>query len=292
MTQLLRRTLGEAITLELKIFDTLWPILIDVSQLESAILNLSVNARDAMANGGKLTIEATNTVIDEKAFDANLEAIPGDYVVIAVSDTGTGMPSDVVAHAFEPFFTTKGDGGTGLGLSMVHGFIKQSGGYTRIYSEPGHGTTVRIYLPRGRDGEATTVEAPPEESLPRGDEIVLVVEDSEGVRDLALSYLQSLGYHTIHAADGASALAILKSGVSIDLLFTDVVMPGGMDGRALADAARRLRPQLKILFTSGFTAAAVSAATDSQFGSKLLSKPYRKGEVARRVRAALDSAEA
>ena len=201
------------------------------------------------------------------------------------------MSAEVLSHVFEPFFTTKGDGGTGLGLSMVHGFLKQSGGHTKIYSEPGHGTTIRLYLPRGREGPVTEAETRSTETLPRGHEVVLVVEDNRGVRDLALRYLQSLGYRTLPAVDGASALEIIKGGTPIDLLFTDVVMPGGMDGRALADAARRQRRGLRVLFTSGFTAAAASAATENQFGSNLLSKPYRKDELARRVRAILDAAE-
>jgi PAS domain S-box-containing protein len=288
---LLRRTLGEAIIFELKVSDTLWPVLIDVAQLESALLNLSVNARDAMLQGGRLTIEASNVVIDERAFERNQEAIPGDYVLIAVSDTGAGMSVEVLAQVFEPFFTTKGSAGTGLGLSMVHGFLKQSGGYTRIYSEPGRGTTIRLYLPRAPEGEASEPETLAAETVMGGKELILVVEDNKGLRDVAVRHLHDLGYRTIPAADGTNALEIIEGGAPIDLLFTDVVMPGGMDGRALAEAARRQRPDLKILFTSGFTAAAASAATDDQFGSNLLSKPYRKGQLARRIRAALDASE-
>jgi CheY-like chemotaxis protein len=201
------------------------------------------------------------------------------------------MSAEVLAQVFEPFFTTKGSGGTGLGLSMVHGFLKQSGGYTRIYSEPGHGTTVRLYLLRAPEGEIPKAETRPNETLTRGHEVILVVEDNKGLRDLAVRQLQDLGYRTIPAADGASAFEIIKGGAPIDLLFTDVVMPGSLDGRALADAARRQRPQLKVLFTSGFTAAAASAATEEHFGSNLLSKPYRKAELARRIRAALDTNE-
>jgi len=288
---LLRRTLGQAIILELTAPDTLWPVLIDVSQLESALLNLSVNARDAMAQGGRLTIEASNVVIDERAFESKAEAIPGDYVLIAVSDTGAGMSEEVLAQVFEPFFTTKGSKGTGLGLSMVHGFLKQSGGCTGIYSEPGRGTTVRLYLPRAPGGEIPQGETPPAETLTRGHEVILVVEDNKGLRDIALRQLQDLGYRTIPANDGATALGIVQGGAPIDLLFTDVVMPGSMDGRMLADAARRERPGLRILFTSGFTAAAVSTATDDQFGANLLSKPYRKGDLAYRIRAALDASK-
>jgi PAS domain S-box-containing protein len=289
--QLLRRSLGENIRLELQVSAATWPVLIDVSQLESTMLNLSVNARDAMPEGGRLTIEASNVVIDERAFELNLEATPGDYVLIAVSDTGSGMSADVLAHVFEPFFTTKGKQGTGLGLSMVHGFIKQSGGYSKIYSEPGRGTTIRLYLPRASEGEFSDPETLQSETLPRGHEVILIVEDNAGMRDLAVRHLQSLGYRTIPTPDGAGALGVIQGGVPIDLLFTDVVMPGEFDGRALADAARRLRPRLKVLFTSGFTAAAASAATEELFGSNLLSKPYRKSELARRIRAALDAAE-
>jgi CheY-like chemotaxis protein len=219
-----------------------------------------------------------------------LEATPGEYVLIAVSDTGAGMSAEVLAHVFEPFFTTKGSGGTGLGLSMVHGFLKQSGGYTGIYSEPGRGTTIRLYLPRALEGEdVAKIEHLPIETLARGQELILVVEDNKGLRDIAVRQLQDLGYRTIPAGDGNSALEIILGGAPIDLLFTDVVMPGGLDGRALSDAARRQRPQLKVLFTSGFTAAAASAGTEDQFASNLLSKPYRKAELAGRIRAALDT---
>jgi PAS domain S-box-containing protein len=289
--KLLRRSLGENISLELQILEGIWPVRIDVSQLDSSLLNLAVNARDAMPNGGRLIIEATNVCIDKHASELNQEATPGDYVLIAVSDTGSGMSPEVLARVFEPFYTTKGNRGSGLGLSMVHGFIKQSGGYSKVYSEPGKGTTIRIYLPRALDGEvseADTLHA----GMPTGEqEIILVVEDNAGIRDLAVRHLESLGYRTIQAADGVSALAMIKSGAPIDLLFTDVVMPGGLDGRALAAEARQLLPGLKVLFTSGFTAAAASAAIEDGFGSNLLSKPYRKSDLARRVRTMLDASE-
>jgi PAS domain S-box-containing protein len=286
--QLLRRTLGEHVTLDLKLSPELWPLLVDPSQLESAILNLAVNARDAMPGGGTLTVEARNVSLDEGAAEANPEAVSGDYVAIAVSDTGTGMAPEVMAKAFDPFFSTKGNKGSGLGLSMVHGFIKQSGGHSKIYSEPGRGTTIRLYLPRA---ENVVSEAVVELSGPNvigGGEIILVVEDNEELRNVAVHQLQDLGYRTIPASDAAWALKMIEGGTPIDLLFTDVVMPGGMDGTALADAARRLRPDLKVLFTSGFTAAAASAAMADEFGFNLLSKPYRKEELGRRVRAALD----
>jgi PAS domain S-box-containing protein len=286
--ELLRRSLGENVTIRFSVLAGLWPVMVDVSQLESALLNLSVNARDAMPNGGLLTIEATNVVVDERAFELNLEATPGDYVLIAVSDTGCGMSTEILSHAFEPFFTTKGSGGTGLGLSMVHGFIKQSGGYTKIYSEPGHGTTIRIYLPRARQGQESEPDTVVNPTLACGQEMIRVVEDNDRIRDLAVRHLHSLGYRTLSAADGASALEIIRGDTAVDLLFTDMVMPGGVDGRALADAARRERPNLRILFTSGFTAAA-AAVSANQVHANLLSKPYRKSELARCIRGALDT---
>jgi PAS domain S-box-containing protein len=289
--KLLRRSLGENITLELQILEGIWPVRIDVSQLDSSLLNLAVNARDAMPNGGRLIIEATNVCIDKHAPEWNQEAAPGDYVLLAISDTGCGMSPEVLARVFEPFYTTKGNRGSGLGLSMVNGFIDQSGGYSKIYSEPGRGTTIRIYLPRALDGDLSEPDTLYSD-MPTGDkEVILVVEDNAGIRDLAMRHLESLGYLTIAAADGVSALAIIKSGALIHLLFTDVVMPRGLDGRALAAAARQLQPGLKILFTSGFTAAAVSASIEDRFGSNLLSKPYRKSDLARRIRAMLDASE-
>jgi PAS domain S-box-containing protein len=289
--RLLRRSLGENISLELHIAEGTWPVRIDVSQLQSTLLNLAVNARDAMPNGGRLTVEATNVRVDKRDFELNLEATPGDYVLIAVSDTGSGMSPEVLAHVFEPFYSTKGNNGTGLGLSMVHGFIKQSGGYSKIYSEPGHGTTLRLSLPRAVDGEIREPDILQNDAPTGGEEVILVVEDNAGIRDLAVRHLRSLGYRIISAPDGTSALELIRNGAPIDLLFTDVVMPGGLDGRALAVAARQLLPGLKVLFTSGFTAAAASAVTEDKFGSNLLSKPYRKSDLARRVRAMLDSAE-
>ena len=210
-------------------------------------------------------------------------------MVIAVSDTGVGMTEEILAHVFEPFFTTKGNSGTGLGLSMVHGFIKQSGGYSKIYSEPGHGTTVRLYLPRAKLTEVTEADTVQIELLPHGEEVILVVEDNASIRGVVVRQLETLGYHTLLAGSGDEALEIISGGAAVDLLFTDVVMPGALDGRALAKAARRLRPALQVLFTSGFTAAA--AAGENDLGSNLLSKPYRKSELARRIRAALDAAE-
>jgi len=252
--------------------------LVNANQIQQVVLNLIVNARQAMENGGTLYLSVR----------PNEETAMAE---ISLRDTGCGIPADKLREIFEPFYTTKGNRGSGLGLSMVHGFIKQSGGYSKIYSEPGKGTTIRIYLPRALDGEVSEGDSL-QHVMPTGDqEIILVVEDNAGIRDLAVRHLESLGYRTIQAADGVSALAIIKSGALIDLLFTDVVMPGGLDGRALAAEARRLLPGLKILFTSGFTAAAASAAIEDKFGSNLLSKPYRKSDLARRVRAMLDASE-
>ena len=287
--RLLRRVVGEQVTLELKVAENLWPVFIDASQLESAILNLAVNARDAMPNGGTLTLEARNVTLDAGAAELNPEAAAGNYVAFAISDTGTGMPPEIIAQAFDPFFSTKGSHGTGLGLSMVHGFVKQSGGHTKIYSEPGRGTTIRMYLPRAQEGEIEMEIPSIASKMTKGNEVILVVEDNKGLRDVALRQLQDLGYRTIPASDGAQALEIIQGGAPIDLLFTDVVMPGRMDGRALAQAARHLRPNLRVLFASGFTAAAASAAMSDEFGFNLLSKPYRKDELGRRVRAAIDS---
>jgi PAS domain S-box-containing protein len=290
LAQLLRRTLGEAIIVQLKLAADAWPLRVDVSQLESSLLNLAVNARDAMPRGGRLTIEIANERLEPGQAAIDCDLAPGDYVVIAVSDTGAGMSDEVVGHAFEPFFTTKGVKGTGLGLSMVHGFVKQSGGHTTIESQPDEGTTVRLYLPRATEDGGLSEEAETSETVIHGSEIILVVEDDQGMRELALRHLQTLGYRTLVASDGDGALDIIRRGTEIDLLFTDIVMPGGMDGQKLAESARRLRPGLSVLFTSGFVPAASARESqgDQGIGAKLLRKPYRRAELAWRVRAALD----
>ena len=291
MGELLHRTLGRDIQLTVTLVDDLWPVMIDVVQLESALLNLAVNSRHAMHAGGILTIEAKNLTLDDWMAESNLEAPPGDYLVLSVSDTGSGISAETLARVFEPFFTTKGVGGSGLGLSMVHGFIRQSGGDIRIYSEVGFGTTVRIYLPRAyyggeKEGAVAGLAIKPT----GGHELILVVEDDADVREVTIRGLHELGYRTIPARDGVEGLAIVRGGAALDLLFIDMVMPGGMNGSELADAALRLRPDLKVLFTSGFTAAAASAAMqERKFGSNLLTKPYRKAELAQRVRATLDN---
>ncbi len=257
------------------------------------MINLAINARDAMPEGGRLTIETENKQFDEGYAGENIEAMPGDYVMLAVSDTGTGMAPDVLAHVFEPFFTTKPVGqGTGLGLSMIYGFVRQSHGHIKIYSEPGHGTTVRLYLPRAVDAALPAREAKPA-AFPRskGDERILVVEDNPDVRRVVCVQLDELGYRVLDAANAPDALEIFARGEPVDLLFTDVVMPGGMNGDALARAARALRPGLKVLLTSGFAKASMENGQPSGDFKNLLSKPYRKGELAAKLRATLDGEE-
>jgi PAS domain S-box-containing protein len=293
MTDLLRRTLGEDVEIGIRLDDELWPALADRSQVESALLNLAINARDSMPDGGKLTIETANTQLDADYAARNAEVAPGDYAVLVVSDTGGGMTPEVAERALEPFFTTKGIGkGSGLGLSMIYGFAKQSGGHLKIYSEPGHGTTVRLYLPRTATREATAEIAAAPSKSERGTEAVLVVEDDPDVRQLAAAQLRSLGYQVLEAPDGASAVTLLEGGARIDLLFTDVVMPGGMNGQQLAEKARELRPQLKVLFTSGYTPDSIAHQGKIDPGVFLLSKPYRRDGLARKVREILDSGKA
>ncbi|HUL10156.1 MAG TPA: PAS domain S-box protein, partial [Candidatus Acidoferrum sp.] len=291
MEDLLRRALGEPVEVEMRPGADLWPASADRGQVENALLNLAINARDAMPGGGKLMIETRNVHLDDDYAAHNNDVTVGDYVMLAVTDTGTGMASEVLERAFEPFFTTKGVGkGTGLGLSMIYGFAKQSRGHVKIYSEVGHGTTVRLYLPRLTDApapaEASAVAHPP--AHPRGGETILVVEDDGQVRAFVLGQLRDLGYRVLEAADGPEAQAILASDAAIDLLFTDVVMPGGLTGRQLADAAKRRRPELKMLFTSGYTEDSVHRLGQLDLGVRLLSKPYRRQELAQRIREALD----
>ncbi|MEZ5831483.1 MAG: PAS domain-containing protein [Dongiaceae bacterium] len=289
MDDLLRRTLGEVVEIELKLAKDLWPALADSGQVENSLLNLAINARDAMPGGGKLTIETGNVHLDEDYAGSNSEVTPGDYVMMAVTDTGTGMSPDVLTHVFEPFFTTKETGkGTGLGLSMIYGFAKQSGGHVKIYSEIGHGTTVRLYLPRLSNTVAASESPRVAASGGGGGETILVVEDSPDVRGLVLRQLRDLGYTVIEAANGPQALKILDGVAAVDLLFTDVVMPGGMNGRQLAEAAKSRRPGLKVLFTSGYTEDSILRVGTLDPGVRLLSKPYRKHELAALLREALD----
>ncbi len=293
MEDLLRRTLGAEIAIELRTADGLWPAFADRGQTENALLNLAVNARDAMPGGGRLTIETANAQLDDDYAAHNPGVAPGDYVLLAVTDTGAGMTPDVIERAFEPFFTTKESGkGTGLGLSMIYGFAKQSRGHVKIYSEAGLGTTVRLYLPRAA-AEAGAAAAPdPSSEVPAsGSESILVVDDDAGVRAIARSHLERLGYRVLEAADGAQARALLADpAIPIDLLFTDVVMPGGISGRELAVEARGLRPGLKLLLTSGYSKGALDRENRIEPGTPFVAKPYRRLDLAEKVRAALSSA--
>jgi PAS domain S-box-containing protein len=286
--KLLRPTLGEQIEIESALSTDAWPAMIDPSLLTSAVLNLAINARDAMPDGGQLTLETRNVMLDEAYAAQNPEVIPGPYVMVAVSDTGTGIPPEIRDKVFDPFFTTKEAGkGTGLGLSMVFGFIKQSGGHIKIYSEVGHGTSIKMYLPRATGAAASAQDAAPARTH-GGTETVLVVEDDRLVRSNVVMQLASLGYKTIEAASGPEALRLAKGGEAIDLLFTDVVMPGGISGRDLARQIAQDKPDIRVLFTSGYTENAVVHHGRLDRDVLLLSKPYRKTDLARMVRTALD----
>jgi PAS domain S-box-containing protein len=287
--KLLRRTLGEQVEIDLRLENDVWPALIDPSQLTSALLNLAVNARDAMPDGGKLTLETKNVVLDQGYARTNAEVQAGDYVMVAVSDTGDGIPEAIRQKIFEPFFTTKEVGrGTGLGLSMVYGFVKQSGGHIKVYSEEGYGTTFKLYLPRASARAEAIAEASQESAIEGGTETILVVEDDALVRGAVTTRLQNLGYKTLAAANAAEALAIADIGAQFDLLFTDVIMPGTMNGRQLAEEMAKRRTSLKVLFTSGYTENAIIHHGRLDPGVLLLAKPYRNMELARMLRSALD----
>jgi PAS domain S-box-containing protein len=287
--KLMRPTLGEHIEIEAMLEDNVWPALVDPGQLSTALLNLALNARDAMPSGGKLTLETDNVILDERYASLNPEVQPGNYVMIAISDTGTGIPKAIRDKIFEPFFSTKEVGkGTGLGLSMVYGFVKQSNGNIKIYSEEGHGTTFRIYLPQaaGMHSEQHSDVAP--ESVIEGDnETILVVEDDPLVRTYVTTQLRGLGYKTISAANATEAIAVVDSGAAFDLLFTDVIMTGPMNGRQLAEEVAKRRSPLKVLYTSGYTENAIIHHGRLDPGVLLLTKPYRRAALARMVRVAL-----
>jgi PAS domain S-box-containing protein len=285
--KLLGPTLGEQIEIESVFQDEACLASVDPNQLATAILNLALNARDAMPDGGKLILETGAAYLDEEYARLNGDLEPGRYALIAVSDTGTGIPAALLDKVFEPFFTSKDPGkGTGLGLSMVYGFVKQSAGHIKIYSEEGHGTTIKMYLPPG-GGALPASEAMTAPAIPGGHEIILVVEDDRLVRDYVLTQLHSLGYVTLAAANGAEALAIVAAGHPFDLLFTDVIMPGAMNGRQLAGAIEQSRPGLKVLFTSGYTENAIIHHGRLDAGVMLLAKPYRKSDMAGMIRKAL-----
>jgi signal transduction histidine kinase len=298
MTDMLRRSIGEAIDFEAVLGAGIWPALVDPNQLESALLNLAVNAQHAMPNGGRLTIETANTFLDEAYASRFGDVTQGQYVMISVADTGTGIAPDVLENVFEPFFTTKPVGvGTGLGLSMVHGFMKQSGGHVRIYSEVGHGTTVKLYLPRyvaaTSGGSVHPVGAEREHApLARalGGQTILIVEDNDGVRDYAREILSDLGYSIHEAVNADDALDIVKSGIPLDLLFTDVVLPGGKSGRQLSDEVAQLRPSLPVLFTTGYTQNAIVHHGRLDPGVQLIGKPYTQHDLANRIRRLLETA--
>jgi CheY-like chemotaxis protein len=290
MGEMMRRVLGEHIQVESVLAGGLWSAMADAAQLENAILNLAVNARDAMPGGGKLTLETANIRLDEHYAVEHPDVRPGRYVMLAVTDTGEGMAPETIKRAFEPFFTTKEPGkGSGLGLSMVYGFVKQSGGHVKIYSEPSRGTAVKIYLPCTElPGKTDAPTLDNGQALPVGTERILVVEDDDLVRRTVVHQLKGLGYEVLEAGHGAAALDILLGPEPVDLLFTDVVMPGGMMGRELATRALQLRKQIRVLYTSGYTenSMAHQGALDPKVA--ILAKPYTRDALARKIRAALD----
>jgi len=283
-SSLIRRTLGERIELVLALSADTWHVHVDPGQLENVLLNLSVNARDAMPAGGKIIYETKNTVLDAAYAELHTDVIPGEYVMLAVSDTGTGMSHDTIERAFEPFFTTKEIGkGSGMGLSMVYGFVKQSAGHIKIYSELGHGTTIRIYLPRA-DAEDYAYEADENaEAVPIKVRHVLVVEDNPDVLRLTSSMVESLGYKVLTAASGDEAMGIIESRNDIDLLLTDVMLPGSLNGPAMAKRAMELRPALKVLFNSGYAEHAIFESGLLDEGVHLISKPFRKAQLAHKI---------
>jgi len=284
MEELVRRAVGEHVEVETVVSASLWNVTLDPHQLENVVLNLAINARDAMAGGGKLTVELSNTLLDDTYVSAAHEVPSGQYVLLAISDTGTGMSPDVRERAIEPFFTTKGEGqGTGLGLSMAFGFVKQSGGHFRIYSEVGHGTTIKAYFPRALEPEQTLPE-PVAGEVRGGTETILVVEDDPNVQATVVGMLSELGYQVLRADNAEMALAVLKAGVRCDLLFTDVVMPGKLKATEMVRQAKALLPDLKVLYTSGYTQNAIIHGGRLDPGVELLSKPYRREKLAGKVR--------
>jgi PAS domain S-box-containing protein len=288
--RILQRTLGEQIAIETVLDPDIWAVEVDRSQLENVLMNLAVNARDAMPIGGRLTIETVNTQIDEHYALLHGEVEPGDYVMLAVSDTGTGMTPEVLARAFEPFFTTKDVGrGSGLGLSMTYGFVKQSGGHVKLYSEPGEGTTIKIYFPRERRSARVDHPAQPERAARTGSETILLIEDDPSVRQTVMTLLRSLGYTVIAAADGPEAIHLVANGLRPDLLLSDIVLPKGMTGREVSDAISARLPGLRTLFMSGYTENAVIHNGRLDEGVTLLSKPFPRSELAEKLRQVLDA---
>ena len=290
MSELLRRTLDETIKIETVLAGGLWPVSADSNQLESAIINLAVNARDAMPSGGRLTIETANTFLDEAYASSHEEVVAGQFVLLAITDDGAGMTREVLRQAFDPFFTTKEVGqGTGLGLSQVYGFIKQSGGHIKVYSEPGQGTTVKMYLRRLVSAEASAEISAQSGATPSGSkaELILVVEDEDDVRASTVGMLEELGYGVLKAADGPAALRLLADHPQTRLLFTDVGLPGGLNGRQLADTAREMRPDLRVLYTTGYARNAIVHNGTPDPGVELMVKPFTYGALAAKIRAML-----
>jgi PAS domain S-box-containing protein len=282
ITDMLRRTLGEDITLSTSLARDVWPTRADPGQFQSAIVNMAVNSRDAMPKGGKLVVETRNIALDPDHADFHSELQPGEYVQLSISDTGTGMPPEVRDRVFEPFFTTKEKArGTGLGLAMVYGFVKQSGGHVTIYSEPGHGTTINLYFPRV-DGvpAAASAEKGTKEVGAQVRETILVVEDDSRVRQLTVKRLKQIGYQVLEAGDGPTALEILRRGAPVDLVFTDLIMPGGLSGREVAIRARQIKPGVKVMLTSGYAEELIHADDLRRDQLKVLRKPYKQGELA------------
>lgn len=291
LAPVLQRTLGDNVAVQLNLDKDLWLAEADPSQLQDALLNLCINARDAMPNGGSLMIATANISLDESYCAENVEVVPGDYVMMAVTDTGTGMPKEVLSRAFEPFFTTKTpDKGSGLGLSMVYGFVKQSRGHVKIYSEVGYGTSIKIYLPKSTakvhapEREAITISTPPV-----GSETILIVEDNDALRRVAKLQLSEMGYKILEASTARDALHLIEAGQEkVDIVFTDIVMPGGMNGFQLAEEISRKRPQARILFTSAFALKAGTPAEGLSVNTNFIGKPYRMQELARKIREILD----
>jgi CheY-like chemotaxis protein len=287
MKDLIGRTVGPEIKVEAALPPGLWEAKCDANQLENAILNLCINARDAMPDGGRLVIRTANAPLDGPAAHAR-DMEPGDYVAIDVTDTGSGMAEDVLERAFDPFFTTKPTGqGTGLGLSMVYGFARQSGGQVRIESKVGVGTTVRIYLPRDEGGAAEEAPTPVAAAMPRAEagQTVLIVDDEASVRMLVTEVLNELGYTAIEASDGVAGLRVLESNARIDLLVTDVGLPGGINGRQMADAARKTRPELRVLFITGYASTEAVGDGGLERGMHVLTKPFSMEQLALRIKA-------
>ena len=289
VTDMMRRTLGEQITLSTSLARDVWATRADPGQFQSAIVNMAVNARDAMPKGGKLVVETRNMMLDADHADFQSELKPGEYVQLSISDTGAGIPPEVRDRVFEPFFTTKEKGrGTGLGLAMVYGFVKQSGGHVTIYSEVGHGTTINLYFPRTDAASSASASSKTVGHVdPYARETILVVEDDERVRQLTIRRLKMIGYQVLEASNGPKALDILRRGDPIDLVFTDLIMPGGLSGREVATRARELKPGIKVLLTSGYAEELVHGDDLQREQLTVLRKPYHQADLVAALREVL-----